>query len=377
MSDFPILKDMIDTELVTQIADRIQLVHPDFAHEQFVTSVDTELHDLELKPRFGLIADKFHEFLPSHYPDAVQILVEILDSTKHEFEYTKDVGFRMLSIPTFVERYGTDHLDASMDAMYIITRYTSCEFAIRPFIMKYPDQTLEKLNIWVHDENEHVRRLVSEGTRPRLPWAPVLRDFVANPSPALDIISHLQDDESLYVRRSVANHLNDITKDHPERVLDTLETWQNDASEGTLWLINHALRTLVKKGDSRALALLGYGTSKVELLDLETSPKALLFGDSLSLSFKLKSTANKSQNLMIDYVMHFVKANGKTAPKVFKLKKTALEANETLMIEKSHSIRPINTRKYYSGQHRVEVQVNGEILGSVDFELIMPDHIVK
>jgi len=371
MSDFPALKDRIDTQLITQIAYRITLVHPDFAHDKFIAAVDAELYSLELKPRFGLIADKFHEFLPAHYPDAVKILVEILDSTKHDFEYTKDVGFRMLSIPTFVEKYGTDHLDASMDAMYIITRYTSCEFAIRPFIIKYTDQTLDILKVWVHDDNEHVRRLVSEGTRPRLPWAPVLRDFVADPSPALDILDHLQDDESLYVRRSVANHLNDITKDHPERVLDTLENWQNDASEGTQWLINHALRTLVKKGDSRALVLLGYGASQLDLLDLDISPKTLHFGETLNISFKLKSNADTSQNLMIDYVMHFVKANGKTAPKVFKLKKCTLEAGETLTIEKSHSIRPISTRKYYDGQHRIEIQINGQILDGVDFELIM------
>ena len=371
MSDFPVLKDLIDTELVTQIADRVIKVYPNFEHANFVQAVDAELHNLELKPRFGLIADKLYEFLPDHYPDAVQILVEILDSTKHQFEYTKDVGFRMLSIPTFVEKYGTDHFEASMDAMYIITRYTSCEFAIRPFIMRYPQQALETLKIWVHDDNEHVRRLVSEGTRPRLPWAPVLRDFIADPSPALDILTHLQDDDSLYVRRSVANHLNDITKDHHDRVLDTLEIWQKDASEGTHWLINHALRTLVKKGDSRALALLGFGASKLELLDLDVTPKTLHFGESLSLSFKLKSTSDTPQDLMIDYVMHFVKANGKTAPKVFKLKKVTLPANATLTIEKSHSIRPISTRKYYGGQHRIEIQVNGQIMGSTDFELMM------
>lgn len=371
MSDFPALKDQIDTTLVKQIADRITKVYPEFAHDKFIKAVDAELHNLELKPRFGLIADKLYEFLPTHYPDAVQILVEIFDSTKHNFEYTKDVGFRMLSIPTFVEKYGTEHIEASMDAMYIITQYTSCEFAIRPFIMKYPQQSLEILHQWVHDDNEHVRRLVSEGTRPRLPWAPQLPDFIADPTPTLDILTHLQDDESLYVRRSVANHLNDITKDHPKRVLDTLEIWQKGASDGTHWLINHALRTLIKKGDSRALALLGYGTSNIEVTDFDVTPKTLHFGDSLKLSFTLTSTAKVSQDLMIDYVMHFVKANGKTAPKVFKLKKTTIQTHETLTIEKSHRIRPISTRKYYGGQHHIEIQINGQIMGKTDFDLVM------
>ena len=373
MSEYPALKDQIDTRLVTQIADRIQVIYPDFASADFVQAVDADLHTLELKPRFGLIADQFNQFLPSHYPDAVQILVDILDEDSHQFEPIDDAGFRMLSVPTFVEKYGTDHFEASMDAMYIITRYTSCEFAIRPFIMKFPEESLERLYTWVHDENEHVRRLVSEGTRPRLPWASQLPDFIADPSPTLDLLQHLRDDPCLYVRRSVANHLNDITKDHAERVLDTLEAWQKGASEGTNWLINHALRTLIKKGDSRALALLGFGDSKVELVDLEVSPKTLYFGNNLTITFDLKSTADTLQNLMIDYVIHFVKANGKTAPKVFKLKKAKLDGGKTLSIQKSHSIRPITTRKYYGGTHRIEIQVNGQILGGTDFELIMND----
>jgi len=373
MAEFPALKDQIDTQLVGQISDRIRIVHPDFARDNFINAVDAELHDLELKPRFGLIADKLDEFLPDDYPTAVQILVDILDDTQHNFEHIEDIGFRLLSIPTFVEKYGVDHFDASMKAMYIITRYTSCEFAIRPFIMRYPDQTMTTLYEWVNDENEHVRRLVSEGTRPRLPWAPQLPDFIADPSPTLDLLQPLKDDPSLYVRRSVANHLNDITKDHPDRVLDTVESWHDGASEGTQWLINHALRTLVKKGNPRALSILGYGTAHVDLHDLEVTPQILQFGDSLTIRFGLTNTSDKPQNLMIDYIMHFVKANGKTAPKVFKLKKTSLDVGERTQIEKSHSIRPISTRKYYAGQHRIEIQVNGQVVGEAEFELVMPD----
>ncbi len=373
MTEFPALKDQIDMELVGQMAGRITKIYPDFAHDDFNKAVDAGLHDLELKPRFGLIADKLHLFLPDDYPQAVQILVDILDDTQHDFEHIEDVGFRLLSIPTFVEQYGVDHFDASINAMYIITRYTSCEFAIRPFIMQYPEQAMEVLHQWVLDDNEHVRRLASEGTRPRLPWAPQLPEFIKDPSPTINLLQPLKDDPSLYVRRSVANHLNDITKDHPERVLDTLEAWQDHASEGTLWLINHALRTLVKKGDKRALSLLGYGSADVELQDFTVSPQQLQFGDSLNIQFSLKSNSDRSQNLMIDYIMHFVKANGKTAPKVFKLKKTQLDAATTLHIEKSHSIRPISTRKYYAGTNRVEIQVNGTVIGETTFDLIMPE----
>ncbi len=375
MSDFPALKDQIDILLVTQMAERIHSIYPDFSQSDFITAVDAELHSLELKPRFGLIADKLYTFLPEDYSQAVQILVDILDDSSHDFEHIEDVGFRLLSIPTFVEKYGVDDFDASMDAMYIITRYVSCEFAIRPFIMRYPEQTLTALHQWVKDSNEHVRRLVSEGTRPRLPWASQLPDFIKDPSPAIALLQHLKDDPSLYVRRSVANHLNDITKDHPDRVLDIVEDWQKGASEGTVWLINHSLRTLVKKGDSRALSLLGFGSAEVRLDDLTISPDTLIFGDNLAIGFTLTSTSSKPQQLMIDYIMHFVKANRKTAPKVFKLKKVNLDANETITIEKSHSIRPISTRKYYAGQHRIEIQVNGQVVGQADFELIIPSEL--
>lgn len=375
MSDFPALKDQIDILLVTQMAERIHSIYPDFSQSDFITAVDAELHSLELKPRFGLIADKLYTFLPEDYSQAVQILVDILDDSSHDFEHIEDVGFRLLSIPTFVEKYGVDDFDASMDAMYIITRYVSCEFAIRPFIMRYPEQTLTTLHQWVKDSNEHVRRLVSEGTRPRLPWASQLPDFIKDPSPAIALLQHLKDDPSLYVRRSVANHLNDITKDHPDRVLDIVEDWQKGASEGTVWLINHSLRTLVKKGDSRALSLLGFGSAEVRLDDLTISPDTLIFGDNLAIGFTLTSTSSKPQQLMIDYIMHFVKANRKTAPKVFKLKKVNLDANETITIEKSHSIRPISTRKYYAGQHRIEIQVNGQVVGQADFELIIPSEL--
>lgn len=371
MSEFPVLKDQIDIPLVTQMAERIHSIYPNFSQHDFITAVDTELHTLELKPRFGLIADKLNTFLPDNYSQAVQILVDILDDGSHDFEHIEDVGFRLLSIPTFVEKYGVGNFDASMDAMYIITRYVSCEFAIRPFIMHYPEQTLTTLHEWVKDSNEHIRRLVSEGTRPRLPWASQLPDFVKDPSPAIKLLQHLKDDPSLYVRRSVANHLNDITKDHPERVLDIVENWQKGASEGTTWLINHALRTLIKKGDSRALSLLGFGSADVSLDDFSVSPDTLIFGDNLAISFTLTSTSHKPQQLMVDYIMHFVKANGKTAPKVFKLKKVTLGTGETLTIKKSHSIRQISTRKYYAGQHRIEIQVNGQVVGQADFELIM------
>ena len=371
MADFPLLKDMIDRQLIKQIADRIAAVHPAFDRDGFVAEAMAGLESLELKQRFAWVADKLRVYLPDDYPTALGILLRILDEAEGRFESIEDAGFRLLPIPTFVYRHGLGHLEASLDAMYIITRYTSCEGAIRPYIIRYPELSFARLHQWALDEDEHVRRLVSEGSRPRLPWWPQLTDLITDPTPSLALLERLKDDPSLYVRRSVANHLNDIGKDHPELLLERMELWSVNAGEERRWLINHALRSLVKRGDRRALALLGYGPARVELERLALNPTTLDFGEELTFSFALRNVGDEAQNLMVDFVMHFLKANGKTAPKVFKLKKMRLAAGERAQIEKRFAIRPISTRKYYPGRQRLEIQVNGIVLGGADFALVM------
>ena len=371
MPDYPLLKEFIDRPLVGQIADRIVVVHPAFDRDRFVRAVMAKLESLELKQRFAWIADNLRELLPADYPTALEILLRILNDADSRFEPIEDAGFRLLPIPTFVYRHGLEYAEASLDAIYTITRYSSCEGAIRPYIIHHPELTLKKLHQWALDDDEHVRRLVSEGSRPRLPWWPPLREIIADPSPTLALLERLKDDPSLYVRRSVANHLNDISKDHPELLLTRMETWSQGASKERLWLINHALRTLVKRGDARALAILGFEEAQVELTALELAPTVLQFGGDLEFSFELRNSGDEAQNLMIDFIMHFRKANGTTAPKVFKLKKLSLAPGETVPIKKKMAIRLISTRKYYPGRQRLEIQVNGSVLGGGDFELVM------
>lgn len=370
MAEFPLLKNMIDRQLVEQIADRTMVVHPGFDVAAFVSSVMAELDGLELKARTGCIAEELKRYLPADYPTALQILVAILDDERG-FEPINNAGLRLMAIPSFIERFGLEHPAISLDAMPTVTRVSTCEFAVRPFIAQAPTMMLTRLYKWANDSDEHVRRLASEGSRPRLPWGVQLRDLIADPTPTLALLEMLKDDPSLYVRRSVANHLNDIGKDHPELLLERMEAWSLDAGEERLWLINHALRSLVKGGDRRALAILGYGPAAVELERLALNPTALDFGEELTFSFALRNVGDEAQNLMVDFVMHFLKANGKTAPKVFKLKKFRLAAGERAHIEKRFAIRPISTRRYYPGRQRLEIQVNGAVLGGADFELRM------
>ncbi len=370
MAEFPLLKNFINEELVAQIAERICRVHPEFDSVAFVSAVTAELDSLELKARTLLIAKTLREYLPDDYPTALGILLQILDD-EGGFEPIENAGLRLMAIPCFIERYGLGHPKESLDAMPIVTRYSSCEFALRPLIAHEPKLTMARLHQWVKDNDEHVRRLASEGSRPRLPWGAQLRDIIADPSPTLALLEHLKDDPSLYVRRSAANHLNDIGKDHPELLLARMASWMSGASDERIWLISHALRTLVKRGDQRALAILGYGPASVELSNLRLAPAILKFGNELEFGFSLRNIGAEAQNLMIDFVAHFLKANGSTAPKVFKLKKMRLPAGETTSISKRVAIRPISTRKYYPGRQRLEIQVNGRVLGGADFELVM------
>lgn len=371
MSNYPLLKDQIDPPLVRQLAGRIARVHPQFARPDFIAAVDAELHPLELKARFALIAAQLRRFLPAEYPPALEILVAVLTDEAQGFEPIDNPAFRLLSIPAFIEKYGLEHPRESLAAMAAITHCTSCEAAIRPFIVRYPQQTFRTLHRWAKDPSPHLRRLVSEGTRPRLPWAPRLRGFIADPTPTLALLEHLKDDPSLYVRRSVANHLNDISKDNPQLLLDRLEIWEAGASVDRMWLITHALRGLIKDGDPRALGILGYKPAAVQLHGLELQPARLRFGNRLQFSFELQNTSYESQRLMVDFRLHFVKANGRTIPKVFKLRKLAQRPHARTRITKSHPIRPISTRRHYPGRHRLDILVNGQQLGSAEFELVM------
>jgi hypothetical protein len=214
-----------------------------------------------------------------------------------------------------------------------------------------------------------VRRLVSEGSRPRLPWGLQLKPLIADPAPTLPLLRVLQDDTSAYVRRSVANHLNDIAKDHPRRLADWLQEHLRDASDQRRALLRHASRTLIKNGDPRVLTLWGLGTAFAGEAELLLQQSQLRIGETLGLQIRLRSTANCAQRLAIDYIIHHVKANGASSGKTFKGRQLELSAGASHTLVKTHSFRPITTRRYYPGQHRVEVQVNGAIVASASFRL--------
>lgn len=371
MAETQPFKSYLNAELAKQLAENIRQVYPDFPVNAFVAQASAGLDELELKARTAHIAAALRDHLPAEYAKAVNILLAILGPENEGEKGVFGEWYFLMPVAYFVEVYGLEEFEVSMKAMYEITKRHTSEFAVRPFLIRYPERTWQQLHEWVTDENPHVRRWVSEGTRPRLPWGRQLPAFIEDPRPVLTLLEHLKDDPSLYVRRSVANNLNDISKDHPDLVIETLTCWHKGASQGTLWLIRHALRTLLKKAHPDALRLLGYGEAQVSLNEFHITPSVLQFGESLTLSFTLQSTSEQTQQLMIDYLVHFVKANGKTRAKVFKWSKKTLKAGQTLTLRKKHTIKPITTRRYYGGTHRVELQVNGKIMGEAIFELEM------
>ena len=223
------------------------------------------------------------------------------------------------------------------------------------------------LHQWAEDENYHVRRLVSEGTRPRLPWAARLPEFIQAPSPVMALLEKLKDDPELYVRRSVANNLNDIGKDHPKLLANTAKRWLKGASQERQWLVKHALRSAIKRGEKGALDALGYGAPvDVDIKDINIMPAQAQVGGNIHIAFKVKNVAKETVNLMVDVAIHFIKANGASSAKVFKLKAVALAPNETQVFSKKISLKPMTTRTLYSGEHKVDVILNGQnkILGS-------------
>lgn len=360
------LKDIFNIALLKRISKSISNVYPKFNSKVFL-QISTTLQKLEMKPRVQLIRDQLKKTLPDDFPKALDILLSSLDKDNLS-------GFDVWPYTDFVETFGLNHLQLSLHALQKMTPRFTAEWAIRPFIVKYPNETMDFLLQCSISSNEHVRRWASEGTRPRLPWGFRLQEFVKNPTATYGILENLKFDDSLYVRKSVANHLNDITKDHPDQVIHILKRWKTEANvendKKVDWIIRRSLRTLIKDGHPKALALLGVSTAvQVKIADLKIKKSKLKLGDRLEFSFLLKSTSGKSQKLVVDYVIHFMKSNGKVAPKVFKLKATDLDAKKSEVVAKSHSLKKITTREYYSGRHYLEIQVNGKILGKVPWDL--------
>jgi 3-methyladenine DNA glycosylase AlkC len=356
-----------------------------FSEQSFIKQALYSLDTLELKERVSHIIEIIHLFMPNDFVDAVPLLKLLLRYWDYGDKEDPLRGFAAWPIIDYIAVYGINHVEVSLDALQHLTELFSAEFAIRPFIIKYPDYCHQQFLLWAKSENEHLRRLVSEGTRPRLPWGIQLKTFIKDPRPNIPLLTLLKDDGSLYVRRSVANHLNDMSKDNSKIMIATCKKWQADLStkqkssdknhfkeqqDKVDWIIKHASRGLIKAGNKHAFSLLGFTDQPaIKASKLNLSSQNIKMNETLIFELILSSDADVMQEMVVDYAIHFTKANGKTKLKVFKLKNVKLNKGEKITLNKNYHFKPITTRKYYSGDHTLDILVNGEVVASADFEL--------
>jgi 3-methyladenine DNA glycosylase AlkC len=358
------LKNLISRDSLREHALAIKTVYKPFKVDDFIDSIiDETWEDLELKARVRQVTINMGKYLPASYPEALAVLDKVAAG------YRSGIFILGMSLPDFVEVFGQDeeNWDLSMGALARYTVNWSSEMAVRPFIINHEKRMMKQMLAWSRHENEHVRRLSSEGCRPALPWAQALPGFKKNPTPVLPILEQLKKDPSQYVRKSVANNINDISKTHPNLVIKLAKDWYGD-NEFTDWIVKHGCRTLLKKGNREALALFGVDDDSAVNVDgfaVETSVVSI--GGDLIFNFSI--SAKDAAKARLEYGIDYVKANGKRSRKIFKISELSLKENEKKDYTKKHSFEDLSTRKHYPGAHSITLIVNGTEMGTRDFEL--------
>ncbi|MCL2627394.1 MAG: DNA alkylation repair protein [Oscillospiraceae bacterium] len=361
-------KDKINEASLREFALVVKSAYEPFQVDDFISSVmDETWNSLELMARGKQICLNLGKFLPNDYAQAIAILDKVISSHN---------ALEIFCIPTFIEVFGQDeeNWDVSIGAMERFTEFASCEFTVRPFIIKHEKRMMEQMYAWSKHKNENVRRLSSEGCRPALPWGQALNSFKKDPSPVLPILTQLKTDPSAFVRKSVANNLNDISKTHPDLIAKLSKDWYGK-TELTDWIVKHGCRTLLKKGNRDVLAIFGFSdVSSVEVSDfMIVADKAgkipsYKIGDEFSFSFVL--TAKEATKARLEYGIDYVKANGKRNRKIFQISELPLKANQRKPYTRKHSFEDLSTRRHYPGVHSVTLIVNGTERGTLDFELL-------
>ena len=365
------LKNLLSLATLPIVARMMAAVSPSFDAPAFIAEAALNYEPLDLMARGLKIARALRSHLPSEYAAAAEVLIASLQLDLAEPAEQPLSSFIYLPHSFFIAEYGLDDFETSMRAQYALTQRFTAEFSMRAFLLQQPAQVLARFTDWAGDTNTHIRRLVSESTRPRLPWAPRLRAFQQDPRPVLALLELLKDDPELYVRRSVANNLNDIGKDHPDLLLETVRRWLVDASEERRWIVRHALRSAVKRAEAGALEVLGFGASAdVEILNASIVPTRVAVGQSVTVGFSVYNDTPQAQQVLVDFRIHYIKANGNASPKVFKLKTVELAPQQTVALSKKISLKEMTTRTHYAGIHRVEIVLNGRVAPLGEFELL-------
>lgn len=353
-------KNLFNKTTVLRISKALVKAWPQFDHKSFVKNSERDLQPLELKERVNYLAIKLHGHLPADHEKAIALLVK---SLKHEKKNPDGLDqFSVWPLTHYVSLYGLDHFDISLNALKEMTKVFTSEFAVRAFFIKDEARTLAYMKTCSTDQNDHVRRWASEGSRPLLPWGSKLQCFVDNPEATWSLLETLKNDPSEYVRKSVANHVNDHSKNHPDLVIEKLLKWhhQEDKSPELSWVIKHSSRTLIKKGFKKAFLLHGVDDAKIKIVEEKILTKKIQLGEKLKVLVTLQNLSLKNEAMVIlDHELHLKKASGKHLIKVFKGKKIKLGKGETATLEMSIPLKPVTTRVYYPGEQLWNVKING------------------
>lgn len=363
-----LLKNIYNTRFFDTFKNALEQSLPEFDKALFMERIYDDLWEKrELKQRMKHIAAVLESFLQNDYEHKIATLLDIIANLRKSEVQVNSLEYMLF--PEFIEMYGLDHFEVSMKAIELVTQFTSCEFAIRPFIKRYPVETMAWMSHWSLHPSHLVRRFASEGCRPRLPWAMALPDLKTDPSPVLVILENLKADPSEFVRRSVANNLNDIAKDHPDTVIAIARKWKGSSIE-TDRLIKHGCRSLLKRAHPDALDLFGLSAKvKCSVQDLKITRQVIREGDHLEFSFQLFHEESSALKLRIEYAIYYMKANGKPARKLFKITENTYHGESVYQFTRKQSFKNMTTRKHYPGNHKLVVVINGNELAEHNFML--------
>jgi 3-methyladenine DNA glycosylase AlkC len=361
-----LVKDVYSVSFYDRLADYLSQVIPSFEKEKFIGQIfTTHFKTMEWKERMKHTTGVLHQFLPANFPKAVKLIIKLINKLKKEHI---GGGLAFAVFPDYIETYGLDNLKSSVEAFEFITQFITCEFAVRPFIIKYKDQMISQMIKWSLHDNDQVRRLASEGSRPRLPWAMAILYLKKDPAPLLPLLNNLKNDPSESVRRSVANNLNDISKDHPDFVIKIAAEWKGLSKE-TDAIIKHGSRTLLKQGHAGVLKHYGLESSGFVITGLKIHTPDVKIGDHLEFSLTIQNTGKKPGTLRLEYGIYYKKANGSLVRKIFKLSERTYQPGEIIQVHRKQSFKLITTRKFYIGSHKVSIILNGEEKAEKNFEI--------
>ena len=363
-----LIKDIYSVTFYEKFGQAVAEVHPTFDKQKFIKIIyEGDFAQKEWKERMKHTTVVLHQFMPKNFPEAVSLIDKIIENLKKN-NFT-DGNLAFIFFADYIETYGLDDFNTSAKAFVSITQFISCEFAVRPFILKYQEKMTDEMTKWSLHKNHHVRRLASEGSRPRLPWAMAIPYLKKDPASILPILENLKNDPSEYVRRSVANNLNDIVKDNPEIVLEIASKWRGISKE-TDAIIKHGCRTLLKQGHPKILSHYGLESTNIELSNFEIKTPIVKVGDYLQFQFHLNNKNNEDKIIRLEYAVHYKKSKGHLAKKVFKFSEKIYPSNQLTKVERKQSFKLITTRVFHTGIHQLSIIINGTESEALEFELI-------